>query len=179
MLEHSRQAIRKSGQSMASAEGFPAKTSAVRGKEPASKVKSQASGRNTSVSFARFARGSLQLKTSQRSLFGGLMSYSGTLTKSGSMRSGKLFRRPRLARHTKESEFSFWPTPVASDEKRMAFSKQAHQKQLARNQSRGFGTGPAGINLVAHVQIEFDGCPTANFVEWLMGFPIGWTDIVD
>jgi len=93
------------------------------------------------------------------------------------MRNGRLYPRKRLALRTEEKEFSLWPTPLASDAERMSFSKQAHLRQQARNKRYGFGTGPAALNLVAHCQIEFDGCPTANFVEWLMGFQMNWTDI--
>lgn len=43
----------------------------------------------------------------------------------------------------------------------------------------GLGIGPASANLVLHCRLEYGGCPTANFVEWLMGYPINWTAIED
>lgn len=136
-------------------------------------------GQSSQEPFAFFVHGSPLLKTSQRCAFEGLIAFSMILPKAGTMRSGKLYRRKRLARLTVENEFSLWPTPQASDSKRMKFSLLAHKNQMARNQRRGFGTGPAGLNLVGHCQIEFGGVPTASFVEWLMGFPMTWTVIED
>lgn len=132
-------------------------------------------GLNLNGSFAHFSHGSSSLKTCQHSLFGGLIEFSGVLPRVGMMRNGILYQRDNLALHINETDYSLWPTPQASDAKRMSFSVEAHKKQQARNKRLGFGCGPAGLNLVAHCQIELGGVPTANFVEWLMGFPMNWT----
>ncbi len=132
-------------------------------------------GSSLQGSFAHCDLSTLSLRTSQRSLFGGLTAYSAILPQAGTMRNGILYRRNSLARHSNAIDFSLWPIPRASDSKRMQFSVAAHLKQQARNKRLGFGTGPAGLNLVAHCQIEFGGVPTANFVEWLMGFPMNYT----
>lgn len=134
-------------------------------------------GLNSPAYLARFDHDTQSWKTSQRLLGGGLEEFSAIFPRSGLMRSGRLYQRPLLVRPRKESEFSLWPTAQASDSKRMKFSRDAHLKQQARNKRLGFGSGPASANLVLHCRIEFDGCPTANFVEWLMGFQMNWTAI--
>ncbi len=134
------------------------------------------SGLSLQGSFAHCDPNTSSLKTSQHSLFGGLIEFSGILPRAGMMRNGILYQRKCLALPNSETDFSLWPTPQASDSMRMPFSVDAHRKQQARNKRLGFGCGPAGLNLVGHCQIEFGGVPTANFVEWLMGFPINYTD---
>ncbi len=157
-------------------EGSPAKTSAPATiGQKGSMASGPDCGLNLSESFAHFDLDSSSLKTSQRSLFGGLIEFSAILPRAGMMRNGILYRLDNLAGHTNEIDFSLWATPQASDAKRMVFSIEAHKKQQQRNKRLGFGIGPAGLNLVAHCQIEFGGCPTAAFVEWLMNFPIRWT----
>ena len=100
-----------------------------------------------------------------------------TWPKAGIVANGQLFPRPDLVRHTKETEFSYWPTAMASDQLRLGISREAFLKALIRNKSSGHGAGPASGNLVSQYQIDFDGCPAVEFVEWHMGFPPGWTDI--
>ena len=179
-LEPSRQPPPMSGESMSSVEGSRVRTSVLRTTVPMGWKESGAvCGSSTNASFAYFDRSTWSLRTSQHLLFEDLKLFSAALPPAGSMRSGRLFRQKSWARRTSENEFSLWPTPQASDAKRMRFSRDAHLKQQARNRRLGFGAGPAGLNVVAHCQIEFDGYPTAEFVEWLMGFPVTWTDTRD
>lgn len=162
----------KSSSAASPAKGSARRTTGRKG----SRTNAPDCGRSISGSFAIFDRDTWLLKTLQPSLFAGSTPFSAILPPSGSMRSGRLCRRQRLVRPTEETEFSLWPTPQASDAKRMKFSTEAHLKQQARNRRLGFGSGPASANVVLHCRIEFDGCPTANFVEWLMGYPMNWTD---
>jgi hypothetical protein len=118
-------------------------------------------------------------RTCQRLLSGDLEEFSATFPRSGTMRNGRLYQRTPLPLLINETAFSLWPTCQASDCKRMKFSKQAHLKQQKRNRRLGFGSGPASANIVLHCRIEYGGVPTANFCEWLMGLPIGWSDIAD
>tara|TARA_R100000664_G_C2679648_1_gene88200 strand:- start:120 stop:491 length:372 start_codon:yes stop_codon:yes gene_type:complete len=59
-----------------------------------------------------------------------------------------------------------WPTPTARDHKdsgdQTKLAKHAHKKRL--------GCSVAASNPQGH------GSLNPNWVEWLMGFPIGWTD---
>lgn len=136
-------------------------------------------GANTRECLAFCDPDTPSLRTFQLSFFGGCIEFSGTLPRSGLMRSGRVYPRQPLVLLTKETGFSLWPTPLASDGKRMKFSREQHLKHHARNIKEGFGGGAAALNLVVHIQIEFDGYPTANFVEWLMGFPTNWSAIED
>lgn len=163
---------------MSSAEGSPVRTSVQQTTRARGSMAREAdSGLSTSALFAIYSHGLLWQRTCQPLLFEDSTQCSAVLPKAGLMRNGKLYLAKCWARRTKETGFSLWPTAQASDSKRMQFSREAHLKQQARNRRLGFGTGPAGLNLVAHCQIELGGCPTANFAEWLMGFPMNWTAI--
>ena len=179
MFARFRQSRRLTGPAMLSAVGSRAKTSVrvtILEKESRGGHVLDCGG-NSLEPLAFFDHDSLSWKTCQRLLFGGLESFSAIFPRSGMMRNGILFPRMSSALPINETEFSLWATPQASDAKRMAFSREAHLKQQARNARLGFGTGPAGLNAVAHCQIEYDGCPTANFFEWLQNFPMNWTAI--
>lgn len=161
-----------------SAAGSPVRTSArSTQRRKALGAKGRACGKNTSASFARFDLRSSRLRTYQRSLFGGWTPFCATLPRAGLMLRGTLYRQMRSVPPSKVKGFSYWPRPTASDSRRMGFSAENHRVQQARNKTNGFGSGPASGNLVLHCHLDFGGVPTANFVEWLMGFPIGWTDI--
>ena len=66
-----------------------------------------------------------------------------------------------LAKATK-----FWLTPVASDGKRAATMS-----------SETLRTGKANGNLAQQVAHQQSGSLNPAWVEWLMGYPIGWTDL--
>ncbi len=176
--ETSRPSPLTTGSATLSAGASPAKTLAhatTRGRDLM--VRGRAYGLSLHGSFAHFSPDSSLLKTCQRSLFGGSIEFSSILPRAGTMRNGILYPLDNLAHRNSEIDFSLWPIPQASDGRRIVFSIEAHKKQQQRNKRLGFGCGPAGGNLVAHCQIEFGGVPTASFVEWLMNFPIGWSDI--
>lgn len=65
---------------------------------------------NFSDYFAKYDPSTQSWRTSRRSLFGGLMKFSGDWPRSGTMLSGRLFRRPLLVPPTGESGSSSWPT---------------------------------------------------------------------
>lgn len=86
----------------------PAKGQALR-------ANGQDSGASSPASFAWYDPASSSLKTAQCSLFGDLMSSSLTLPRSGSMRSGRLYQRPRLVLPIAGNGSGYWQTPVADD----------------------------------------------------------------
>ena len=101
-----------------------------------------------------------------------------TLPRAGGMRSGKLYERQTLAPHTDAPACLWWPTPQRSD----ARSSGRHTTST--------GISHAGTSLTDAARefhqagtIETGGrahgppavlCPV--FVEWLQGFPDGWTE---
>lgn len=54
-------------------------------------------------------------RTSLRSLFGGFLLYLERFPRSGMMRNGRLYQRPRLVPRTLEKDSSLWPTPRTRD----------------------------------------------------------------
>lgn len=81
---------------------------------------------------------------------------------------GEYSQRVKLAQHTKESESISWPTPRASEYK---------------------DCGPVGSKSQVHMDNKSylcakvkdpsmpSGCLNPEWVEWLMGVPIGWTEL--
>jgi hypothetical protein len=134
----------------------------------------------------------------------GLSEFSGTFPRSGMMRSGTVYQLPNLARTITEIGSGLLPTPVASDmgsasQKRI--NQTGHPKAALReavfwptpNASQGGTTGnwkpvrdsghTVQLSLaqsVRNLRIQqgkpFGGL-NPTWVEWLMGFPIGHTDL--
>ena len=76
----------------------------------------------------------------------------------GTMRNGKLYQRRKLVRRISGKDFGFWPTPLAWD------WKSGNNPSKHKRYSPGLGVVVGG-NL------------NPMWVEWLMGWPIGWTDL--
>jgi hypothetical protein len=92
--------------------------------------------------------------------------YSEIWPNSGSMRNGIVYRLPRLAPRTSETGSFYWPTPtVRGNNNRKGISKEAGDG-LATAVLRTITSGPMR---------SITGRLSPDWVEWLMGFPIGWT----
>jgi len=144
----------ESSDPIACAAASPARTFPLRAKGPALKGSAPASGRNSLVAFARFVRRSSSWRTFQTCLFGGWMSFSGRWPGSGLMLNGRLYRRARWVRHIHERGCSLFATPCAGD-----------------------SVGTNGGNMVRSFRRDCGGQPNPEFAEWVMGFPIGWTEL--
>ena len=134
----------------------------------------------------------------------GLSEYSGTFPRSGMMRSGTVYQLPNLARTITEIGPGLLPTPVASDmgsasSKRI--NQTGHPKAALReavfwptpNASQGGTTGnwkpvrDSGHTVQLSLAQSVRNLPTQKgkpfgglnptWVEWLMGFPLGHTDL--
>src|SRR5579885_1719415 len=91
-----------------------------------------------------------------------------------------LFRLVPLARRTGETEFGLWPTPRARDWKGQSQRGEHGPRDALLNAvismfptptaSRRSGLQTHGKNIVT-------GQLNPMWVEWLMGFPTGWTDL--
>jgi hypothetical protein len=103
-------------------------------------------------------------KTAQCSLIEGEQELLQTLPCSGMTADGMLWERQTLVHGTKESECGFWPTPNASDATRG--SPELPKQKI----KRGANTGWSLIDVLGYM-------PHPEFVEWLMGWPVGWTDL--
>lgn len=113
------------------------------------------SGLSLRDSFAYYDRRSSCWRTSQGCLFAGLDPFSETWPRAGTTRSGTAFLRPPLVPLIAVTGCSSWPTPLARDEKGAA--------QRARYGDES--SLPAAIG----------GAPNPTWLEWLLGFPPGWT----
>jgi hypothetical protein len=85
-------------------------------------------------------------------------------------RSGIAYERPTRERPTAESAFTSWPTPNASDAKRVREFSPASLVKTYR--SRPLGAAYLTETLMA--LYGWSHHPT--FSEWLMGFPVNWSD---
>jgi len=175
MLEHG--PSQTPNTSMSSQEGFLVKTCPQRESETESKVSEADCMAKSSASLAFYDPVSSSWRTWQRCFLTEWEPFAETWSRSGIVANGQLFPLRDLVRHTKETAFSYWPTAMASDQLRLGISREAFLKALDRNRRSGHGAGPASGNLVSQYQIDFDGCPAAEFAEWHMGFPPGWTEI--
>ena len=182
------------------------RTSLLQESERASQARGAASGSNTSESSPRFSLDWSSLKTSQPSARAGSKSSSKTLPRSGTMRSGVLSERPMLAQRITETGSSFWQTPRATDGDKGGPNQTLKGVPSLVNQARSmWPTATAHDAKDTGAPTEFDrkspgllatalsglSAPTTpagpislpkgrtlnpRFVEWLMGWPIGWTD---
>jgi hypothetical protein len=133
--------------------GFRVRTSLTLAVVPALKASTADYGLSSPVSFAAFDPASCSWRTRQASLFGGWSEFSATWPQAGTTRSGTASRLRPLAPRSYERALGFWPTPVASE----------------RRRTTPYSQGGQSLTYV------LGGPPNPTWVEWLMGFPEGWT----
>lgn len=153
-------------------------------KEPALKGSALRYGRNSIVSFAKFAPDGSLLKMSgdytQVTMENSLEKYYGTWPQAGTMRNGTVYQRQSLERHNYVIEFSLLPTPRAILGEALDFlTFNLRTEQFWEN------TGDLPARLLG-MEYKLTGKmqpPTReiflnpSFCEWIMGFPMGWTKI--
>lgn len=189
---------------IASSEVSHAKTSATQEREPDCKASEAASSMKSAVLFAKWDQDSLSWKTSQRCLLEGWAMFSGRWPRSGTMRNGIAYRLPPLVRRISGTACSYWVTPTAVEGRRgnkpgrahdtgypLAQQVMPHRWPTPRAQDgkhAGVTKTPTVIRRVANGQANLaeavlvevsGGSLNPNWVEWLMGFPPGWTDLED
>lgn len=119
-----------------------------------------------------------------------LESFSETWPSSGTMRNGKCYRRPPLVRRISEGEYSLLPTARATDGSKGGPNQRG---------SKGDMTLPSAVQLMPTPQAQdfrsgtgynhgdkkqspqlrhlSGGLLSPQFVEAILGFPTGWTDL--
>ena len=128
------------------------------------------SGQKWRGSLAKYSPDSRSWKTAQRSLLGGLDEFSETWPRWGTTVAGELYLLPTPALHIDASASGLWPTPTASDNRdRGNMSDPAIQRRIRLGKQVGLSmavkSGPQAGSL------------NPTWVEWLMGWPLGWTDL--
>ena len=93
-------------------------------------------------------------KTRQHSLFGGLVVFSETWPRWGTMRNGECWERLTWVRHTSGTDVGWWPTC------RVFMHKDSQTDRGKSNLGEVVG-----------------GLLNPDWTEWLMGWPIGWTGL--
>ena len=124
-------------------------------------------GESSTGLFAKRSPGGWLSKTSAPSLFADSIAFSETWPMAGTMRSGRCYRRPPWAHPTYESGslsspggLTFFRTPTARDWKGQSAASW-------RNREKGDPTPT--------LPDQLGGVPRPEFVEALMGYPVGWT----
>lgn len=180
-----------------------AKTSALQEKVMDWTVSEAGSGQKWGESFAKYDRERCTWKTHQLSLLGGLDEYSETWPRWGSMRNGESFLRRTPALPICASGSGLWPTPnamPASNDLNFRCSGDGRTKPnklgwaVANSiwptpcASASKGSSPAALvrkdgkslvnDRIDHAVMASDGGQlNPEWVEWLMGWPIGWTEL--
>lgn len=154
-----------------SAAAFPVRTSAKQESAPALTANAADYGRNTLGSFAKFDPASSSWKTSQPCLVEGSAGFSVTWPRSGMMRNGIALELTPLVRHSTANVSGYWHTPTTRD-----YKGQSGKGNRVR---RGRGGRLHIANLCDQVVDtgRQDLVRSPTFREWLMGLPIGWTDL--
>jgi hypothetical protein len=143
-------------------EGSRAKTSALPARGGALMQAEADYGRKWPASLAKYDRDSRSWKTPQCSLLAGLDAFSGTWPRWGMLRDGECWEQHTPAGLTSASEFGSQPffTPTARDYKGMSGAGLRQRHGAKHNLADCIG-----------------GTPNPDWSEWLMGWPIGWTDL--
>ena len=197
-----------SSASTSSAAASPVSRSASPGKDSPS-VTPDGSGPSLRGSFAHYDHATSSWRTSQVCLDGDLETWSATWPRAGTTRSGIAFQRQPLVPLTVETESGLWPTPVAQDDNKSPEAHMAMKARMpggsrytitsltvmvkAVNRrlwptpnvqgAPGAGSRDRGgrqASLPASLKDrEGSGALNPTWVEWLTGFPLGWTDCGD
>lgn len=134
--------------------------------------------------FAFYDPATHLLKTRQVSLLSECMTFSETLPRSGLMRNGMLFQRPPLVPLTSGNGFGYLPTLQASSDsmnERLNAGNASTCYRKANGESR-----PSGAKIGSSLRwsqefvnewLRTGGNLNPEWLEVLMGYPIGWTEI--
>lgn len=163
---------------------FRVRTLVPQEKEQASKENAQDYGRKWLELSVKYDRDLHSWKT-HRCLFDeDLPQSSVILPKWGMMRRGVLFRLRTAEHPTCESEYGLWvSTPTASMTKRSEAFREGRlptPQEFATPTARDWkdnGKSPAELARNSEtLASQAGGTLNPNWVEWLMGWPVGWTD---
>lgn len=154
-------------------------------------------------SLAKYDPQESKWKTAQCSLLGDSEEFLETWPKWGTTVDGELFLLPVPVLHTEESESGFWPTPnacKAANETRLTCSGDGRTKpnklgwavaqkmyptpvasmykgSSENSLTRKDGRDRTRDRLDHFIYAHHGGKLNPEWTEWLMGWPIGWTDL--
>ena len=141
-------------------------------------------------SFVKYDPDSSLWKTHQCSFLGDLDEFSETWPQWGLMRDGECWEQQTLAQTINATEFGLLPTPTMQGLNGGSNSRKAFNKivQMWRTPDTGAG-GTSGLlkegkthrenGQLIQIRLadQVGGKLNPMWVEWLMGWPLGWTDL--
>jgi hypothetical protein len=171
--------------------GFHAKTS-VQPEKAQELTESEAEcGEKWRGSFTKYDPDSRSWKTHQCSLAGDLEPFSETFPQWGLMRDGECWEQPTLEQTIRGIEFGLsqqiFPTPVASDTSSrnakykqggtpLSYAVKIYPTPTCHNSKEG--AFPSEYNRkTPSLATHAGGKLNPTWVEWLMGWTLGWTDL--
>ena len=126
------------------------------------------SGRSSPVSSVSYDLSTSSWRTSPDSTAPEVQRSSLILPRAGMMRNGTLYlRRPSVPRIS-VTVSSLWPTPSATDWKRTPMTDYYAKREIQ--------SLPTAVCQQCHCGTQQHRIEP-RFVEWMMGFPLGWTDL--
>jgi hypothetical protein len=180
-------------------EDFPVRTFLPLDEALASKEPDRECGSTWPESLAKYDPDTSTWRTAQFSLLEDCTEFSGTWPRWGLMRDGVSYQQRMLVRHTKETESGFWRTPQAQEGMRGVYkSAEAINAHLNRGHQLSLSNQVVHRHLwptpTAHnaketnapsesqrntptLAAQAGGTLNPTWVEWLMGWPLGWTDL--
>jgi len=160
--------------------GFHAKTSAGQEAELVSMESEADSGEKWPASSERSSHSTLLSKTPRCCQAGVLIEFSKTLPKWGSMHDGELFQHRSLAQPTSGKECGLWPTPTCGGFTSTGAIKATIRMAATLDEAAAMTGRPGVVEKITGSSVTYDrrnGQLNPDWVEWLMGWPIGWTDL--
>lgn len=139
-------------------EGFLVKTFQQQDKEQELQENEVACGNTWQESLEKSDQLSLLLKTPLCSALEDSVLSSKTLPHWGTMLNGELYQQPALVQTTKDQGCGLLPTPTCHNSKEGAYPAEYQRKTPTLATHAGGKLNPV-------------------WVEWMMGWPLGWTDL--
>ena len=169
-------------------EDFHVKTSPQQEKEQELTVSDLECGGKWQGSFTKYDQDMRSWKTHQCSLLGGLDEFLETWPQWGLMRDGECWEQQTLEQTIRGTESGFSPngvdsfhTPNTTGLDGGSNSRRALRKKLATPVARMWkdnGKSPSELNRNSEtLAMQAGGNLNPTWVEWLMGWSLGWTDL--
>ena len=162
-------ASRGADESMSSAADSLAKTFPVLERARESMAKDRGCGRTWRGSSVKLSQSGCWLKTARSLLPEDSMPFCGTWPKWGTMRNGECWEHETLGCCTSGKGSGLWPTPRASNPGSRPNGKGG--RILSEEVAIAEGLKLRGEYKATGIQLN------PAWVEWLMGWPINWTDL--
>ena len=158
--------------------GFHARTSAQQEKAQELTENEAECGDKWRASFMKYDHDLRSWKTHQCSLVEDLEPFSETWPKWGLMQNGVCWEQTPLVLPTEGKDFGWLPTPVATDYMTGKLNGIEYRSKRFIRTSLTSGT-EFGAKLADAFRLMTTKALPPNFSEWMMGYPLGWTDLRD